>query len=106
MKLAKPCDPLPLPSPRSVSEYSKIVFQKHNWLCATWNQTTTCSTKSDYSDTLLEVAQKECAIRSSSPAGIYRDGLRVRPPASITPSSRHQSANSRHPHRQPPNYTD
>jgi hypothetical protein len=39
--------------PRSVSEYSEIVFQKHNGLCSTWNQATTCSTKSDYSDTLL-----------------------------------------------------
>src|ERR1039457_4951219 len=47
---------------RSVSEYSKIVFQKHNGLCATWNQTTTCSTKSDYSDTLLGAA-----FRRSSP---------------------------------------
>ena len=43
---------LPQP-PSSVSEYSEIVFQKHNGLCATWNQATTCSTKSDYSDTLL-----------------------------------------------------
>jgi hypothetical protein len=40
---------------RRVSEYSEIVFQKHNGLCATWNQATTCSTKSDYSDALLEV---------------------------------------------------
>src|ERR1035437_10907539 len=40
-------------SSRSVSEYSEIVFQKHDGLCATWNQATTCSTKSDYSDTLL-----------------------------------------------------
>jgi hypothetical protein len=38
---------------RSVSEYLKIVFQKHNGLGATWNQTTTCSPKSGYSDTLL-----------------------------------------------------
>src|ERR1039458_3720349 len=46
---------LPQP-PSSVSEYSEIVFQKHNGLCATWNQATTCSTKSDYSDTLLALA--------------------------------------------------
>jgi hypothetical protein len=38
---------------RSVSEYSEIVFQKYNGLCATWNHATTYSTKSDYSDTLL-----------------------------------------------------
>jgi hypothetical protein len=36
-----------------VSEYSEIVFQKYNGLCATWNHATTYSTKSDYSDTLL-----------------------------------------------------
>src|ERR1017187_8095549 len=41
-------------SSRSVSEYSEIVFQKRNGLCATWNPTTTCSAKSDYSDTLLD----------------------------------------------------
>ena len=36
-----------------MSEYSEIVFQKRNGLCATWNPATTCSAKSDYSDTLL-----------------------------------------------------
>jgi hypothetical protein len=41
---------------RSVSEYSEIVFQKYDGLCATWNHATTYSTKSDYSDTLLEEA--------------------------------------------------
>ena len=41
-----------------MSEYSEIVFQKHDGLCATWNQATTCSTKSDYSDTLLG---RECS---------------------------------------------
>jgi hypothetical protein len=44
---------------RSVSEYSEIVFQKYNGLCATWNHATTYSTKSDYSDTLLESLRVE-----------------------------------------------
>ena len=40
-----------------MSEYSEIVFQKYNGLCATWNHATTYSTKSDYSDTLLAVTR-------------------------------------------------
>ena len=41
-----------------MSEYSEIVFQKYNGLCATWNHATTYSTKSDYSDTLLDSLAK------------------------------------------------
>jgi len=47
-----------------VSEYSEIVFQEHNGLCATWNQATTCSTKSEYSDTLLESASPYISSRA------------------------------------------
>ena len=71
---------------RSVSEYSEIVFQKYNGLCATWNHATTYSTKSDYSDTLLAtIALFACRltkmydhIKSGRPCGWLRRRLDVK----------------------------
>src|ERR1019366_6508774 len=60
------CNILSRSSARSLSEYSEIVSQKHNGLCATWNQATTCSTKSDYSDTLLARLPTHLKLLSSS----------------------------------------